>query len=151
MTLLKYGSTLWSVGHKTVTLFPDETATSVPQISGLGEPISQQGTTRERPIMGLLHRNRGMTRESTIRSHPFQRYRKVNTKPHLRTLRSYSPSRARRHKTHIEPRHTTVMADRDPHGRIVEGGAISKRGPLNTIGTGVTNSMTSPHRPQKTR
>jgi hypothetical protein len=43
------------------------------------------------------------------------------------------------------------MADRDPHGRIVEGGEISKRGPLKTIGTGVTNSMTSPHRSHKTR
>jgi hypothetical protein len=39
------------------------------EINGLGEPISQQGTTRERPIMVLLHRNRGMTRESTIRDH----------------------------------------------------------------------------------
>jgi hypothetical protein len=28
---------------------------------------------------------------------------------------------------------------------------ISKRGPLNTIGTGVTNSMSSPHRSYKTR
>ena len=42
------------------------------------------------------------------------------------------------------------MVDRDSHGRTVEGGAISKRGPLNTFGTGVTNSMTSPHRSHKT-
>jgi hypothetical protein len=101
--------------------------------------------------MGLLHRHRGMTRKSTIRVHPFQRHRKINTKSHSRSLRNYSPNRDRRHKSHIESRHTTVMTDRDPHGRTTEGGVISKRGPLNTIGTGVTNSMSSPHRLHKTR
>jgi hypothetical protein len=68
--LRKYDTVLWTliwtVGHKTVNLFPDETSTSVPdhrtilEINRLDEPISQLGTTRERPIMGLLHRNRDM-------------------------------------------------------------------------------------------
>ena len=99
----------------------------------------------------MVHRNRGMVRESTIRDHPLQRHRTANTKPLSRTLRSYSSGRVRRHKAHIEPRHTSVMVDRDTHGRIMEGRAIPKRGPPNTIGTGVTNSMTSPHRSPKTR
>ena len=119
--------------------------------SNLGPPYHVYNGTRCPPPPKVYHRHRDMVRESTIRVHPFQRYRKVNTKSHSRTLRKYSPNRARRHKTHIEPRHTTVMSDRDPHGRIVETRTISKRGHLNTIGTGVTNSMVSPHRSHKTR
>jgi hypothetical protein len=110
------------------------------KIDRLVEFTIQQGFSRERPIMVLLYRNHCMTRESTIRVHPFHRHRKTNTKPHSRALRSYSSGGARRHKACIEPRHTTVMVDRDTHGRIMEGGAIPKWGPPNTIGTGVTTS-----------
>ena len=39
------------------------------------------------------------------------------------------------------------MADRDYHGRTVEGGAIPRRGPPNTFGTWVTNDMASPNGP----
>ena len=112
------------------------------------EFTSQQGFSRERPITGLLYRNRGMGRESTIRVHLFHRHRKTNIKPHSRGLPRYSSGDSRRHKVYIEP---TVMVDRDTHGRIMEGGAIPKWGPPNTIGTGVTNSMTSPHGSPRTR
>jgi hypothetical protein len=121
------------------------------EIIRMDEFTSQQGFSRERPITGLLYRNRGMARESTIRAHLFHRHRKTNIKPHSRGLPNYSSGDAFRHKAYIEPRHTTVMVDRDTHGRIMEGGAIPKWGPPNTIGTGVTNSMASPHGSPRTR
>ena len=43
------------------------------------------------------------------------------------------------------------MVDRDSHGRTMAGRAIPKRGPPNTIGTGITDSMESPHRSPRTK
>jgi hypothetical protein len=38
--LRKYGAVLWTAGHKTVNLFPDETATSVPHITCIAGPLT---------------------------------------------------------------------------------------------------------------
>ena len=43
------------------------------------------------------------------------------------------------------------MVDRDTHGRTMSGRVIPKRGPPNTIGTGITDSMESPHRSPRTK
>jgi hypothetical protein len=79
------------------------------------------------------------------------RHWQADTKPYTRTLRNYPTRRARRHKAHNESGHTSVMVNRDPHGRTMEQGAIPRRRPLDTFGTRTTNSMASPNGSHKTR
>jgi hypothetical protein len=51
--LRKYGVTLWTVGHKTVNLFPDETATSVSHIMCVTGPGVQKHTVKVPSTKGL--------------------------------------------------------------------------------------------------
>jgi hypothetical protein len=51
--LRKYGAALWTVGHKTVTLFPDETTTSIPHIMCITGPGVQKYTAKIPSTKGL--------------------------------------------------------------------------------------------------
>jgi hypothetical protein len=53
MTLRKYDADLWTVGHKTVNLFPDETGTSVPHIMCITGPGPQKHTVKIPSTPGL--------------------------------------------------------------------------------------------------
>jgi hypothetical protein len=155
--LHKYGSVLWTTGHKTVNLFPDETAISTPHIMCITGPDVQKHTSKISSTKGLPQTTR-QTIEQYLKIADWSNLL-VNKDSHENdqswvsstVILTYSCGRVSRHKAHIDPRHSTVMVDRDTHGRIMDGGTIPKRGPLNTIGTGVTNSMVSPHRSHKTR
>ncbi len=100
----------------------------------LAGPGPQKHATKKHSTPGQPKTASDMARETTFRTHSFHRHRKTDTGPHSRTLWRHSPGRIRRHKTHIEPRHTTVMVDQDTHRRIVGGGVIPNRGPPTTTG-----------------
>ena len=51
--LLKYGAVLWTEGHTTVNLFPDETATSVPHIMCITGPGDQKYKAKIPSTKGL--------------------------------------------------------------------------------------------------
>ena len=101
--------------------------------------------------MDLLNGIPNVARDSTNHTISLPRHGQADTEPYTRTLRSYPPRRARRHQAHNEPGHTSIMVNRDPHGRTLERGAIPRRRHLNTLDTRATNSMASPNGPHKTR
>ncbi len=58
MTLHKYDSALWTVGHKIVIFYPDETSTSVPNIMCITGPGVQKHTVKIPTTTGLPQTSR---------------------------------------------------------------------------------------------
>jgi hypothetical protein len=53
--LLRYGAALWTAGHKTVNLLPDETAIQTPHIMCITGPVAQRHTAKVPSTKGLPH------------------------------------------------------------------------------------------------